>query len=59
MVQAAAAASSLMRTAEDACGSVAAASPDVLHVDVENAVGELAKEADVIDALVGEVGGKA
>jgi hypothetical protein len=48
-----------MRTAEDACRSVAAASPDVLHVDVENAVGELAKEADVIDALVGEVGGKA
>ena len=41
--------------AEDADGAVAVAPPDVLHVDVEDAVGEAADELDVVDALVAEV----
>jgi hypothetical protein len=41
--------------AEHAGAAVAAAPPGVLHVDVENPVGEAPQEGDVVDALVAEV----
>src|SRR5690606_25251602 len=43
--------------AEDADVTVAVTPPDVLHVDVEDAVAELADELHVVDALIPEVGG--
>jgi hypothetical protein len=43
--------------AEDAHRAVAVAPPHVLHVDVIDAVGELADEPDIIHALVAEVRG--
>src|SRR5437879_6322022 len=42
--------------AEDAPRAVAVSAPGVLHVNVEDALGEGADELDVIDALVAEVG---
>src|SRR5690606_21208442 len=43
--------------AEDTGLAVAAAPPHVLQVDVDDAVGEAADEANVVDAMVGEVRG--
>src|SRR5580698_7639090 len=43
--------------AEYADSAVAAVPPDIFHVDVENAVLEGVQEANVIDALIGEMGG--
>src|SRR5262249_4908726 len=42
--------------AEDTDGAVAVAPPDVLHVDVVDALAEGSDEFDVIDALIAKVG---
>lgn len=44
-------------TTENANGAVAVPPPDVLHVNMIDAVGKLANKADIVDALVAEVRG--